>query len=257
MTDELVKPDAVLSLDDQRARRALRQLDEALDGWLGSSLQLALAIAEAQETRCWEECDDFTAQRDTGVLKLATRSHGADREPTVDWLATYCHFRGKEIASAQARNLGLAGRAYRLLELGISVATMVATPPMPQNERQLRPLTKALAATYRGKPVPEEDLAANLAECWETALERNENDPAKAAAAFPAVARQSGFKPLANRYKPVPKDVRDELVKDRWQSDVERLEREYRRLFAMSPAGGRALLARLTEWTNREEMHRG
>lgn len=252
----LVEPVEVVD-ERAEARRALDALDRALDDWSESTVALCLAAHDAQRARAWEACEDFTHERDFGRLALVQRRPAADREPVTDWLATYCRWRGVDVGWRQVRNLAAAGRAYRLLELGIKgddVCTGGAHPvAMPENERQLRQLTKGVNLTENGRPVPDDVAAAHLAESWEVAFERAEGDPAKAAAEFPAVAAKSGFRPLARRYTPMTKEMRRQLAALRWDSDLDRLFVELRRFYPQGRGTVREKVAAFTAWMEAED----
>lgn len=238
-TGEIIRPDAVVSADEQRL--AAMEAHDAVRSAVEDFKRLAIAIHRGREVEAWRQDDAYQTDVASGHHD-PSRFDGA----FASWAAwLWEQETGNAIAATSAYNLGRAGEV-------LAVLNACTIGVVPQNERQLRPLTKMLTA--KGVDVEERNEA--IVAVWQDAIE-HEGTPAMASKRIKTYAARYGG-PVGSVYGPVTEAGIAAQRKQQKRKRLEELPALFDALFAeWAKADWPALKQHVTELIERHEAHRG
>jgi hypothetical protein len=199
MSGDVEQVDAeVIDFDEAHARSTLRKIDAAIGKWIGSTVELADLIHEAQREQCWRVDDDYRAALAAGAIAPAD-----DRHPGREWLGWKFNRSGRS-----ARELADYGELRAILVADRSL------PPLTEPEYPVRKMVgKLLHVKLKGTEQP--DPAAHhdaIRKAWRIATERTGGDVHAAVDEVlrPVVLKQLEYRPLRRLAEPKPGGQRAE-----------------------------------------------
>lgn len=200
------------NFDPVEARRVLAKVNEALAGWIGSTVHLADVIYEATKATCWRVDEDYRAGIASGTIVP-----DAVRGQQSTWLGW---------------KFNRTGRGADFLadygEMRAVIAADPSLPPIGEPEFVARPfVAKLLKAPLRGHEQRDDDARHEaIRSVWRIATTRTDGDirRAMAEALRPVVLKQVDYGPFRRIASPSPGQVA-ELRRKRIAAAVKQLRK--------------------------------
>jgi rubrerythrin len=177
-----------------KRRRDIKRADAAVGAYKASTVEIADAVRECQVDEAYKEDEVFMDALARGTINL--------KDHNRTYLCAWCAFR-YGFSDTHTFYMARAGELRAVLMTGPEDARANARA-LPATEGAYRSMTKALNPSYieeLDEVESHEDRDEAIRRIYRAALKVAEDDPVKAAKAFPTVARDDGYEPVARRFK--------------------------------------------------------